>query len=1062
MSHPKPEFDPNASDENLEDFDQALQEDGSIIRVIHEEDPEDMEDSPPKAFKPHPRLKTVVSEDLRMHKLSPIPSPIMNTQSLAGVYQYPRKNQLVVEDANEDVKKNLTSPTQEALLVAIKESYEEMYNERLLDLESKHNYKINQLMKLVEDLKNNNVELREEIKQMKLNQNNPRGSSASLISDTQLKKLEQELEERFRLEMEEYKQKLEKETQEILMTKGITRERMREIEDEVREEFKQKFSQTAGLNSPRTMHSGHLSGLDADVNLSSHSNLGDLQSGTLEAKLAIRNEIRKKERLLEVRNKQKLASERKKLKFKLQEEFEQMKEDLFAQLKSERLELSRQKSSFNVSKKKLSNQRKELNNKLANERNHFQGVIAGLKKKLENTLEKRDIYRVANRVHHFNNNPEGHERFETFSPKKNHINGNKVQNLNEGMMPGKYENFEEGEEEIEFESSSHRNRIRNQRPGRETFGIPHQMTSSTERSSIAKNSEEASQNHKPLFPIRNPELERLNENFGENGSEIFENILQGEPRLLSHEILNHNSPKGDTEQSKGSTLTGVRRAFRKDQMVDLGSSAEGDEDTHLNQNDGPNQERLSNPYELKQGNNMQNLAQTLLHNYLTSNVPSGQLGVNVSEYLPNPNQSKIVSNSSNRDSSGLIGETVNIQNAIADNAKDMGQLTRNRPNQRQDEQDGNNYIYPFNGSKSTKSEAIGPQKGMSLSEKYNKRIKIATDYQQILNNPNKFKDKHFQKSSTPGYLSQRSINNQKGSLLDGSSPNLGGHHYLSEVLKFNNNQLTDPSFQLTNQMTNHNLRNLNPKILDLLFKKDKSDNKKTTHYKALRQDTLDHLLQDDFLISQYVGKIAFLSSDKFLERIAGIEELQNPQVNMHSLGMGQEEFNLKLALENWDFFKTLLIRLEQAWKDTFTSYQHRLEFLKRVEKLWDYRELCSRVKLEIEYLEDFKDRNYQLLMLMRKREMLKAQILNISSNFSKKVQISQLNRELSSQFTVLRTVLKSILKHTEAIKRNKKTEMVQYRGLDMDVLLKVDFWELEYLKKCEGRYSGKKVYGNHY
>jgi hypothetical protein len=52
---------------------------------------------------------------------------------------------------------------------------------------------------------------------------------------------------------------------------------------------------------------------------------------------------------------------------------------------------------------------------LTKERSHFQGVISGLKKKLENTLESRDIYKVASKVHNLNNNNKPRENFETFS-----------------------------------------------------------------------------------------------------------------------------------------------------------------------------------------------------------------------------------------------------------------------------------------------------------------------------------------------------------------------------------------------------------------------------------------------------------------------------------------------------------------------------------------------------------------------------------------------------------------------------------------------------------------------
>ena len=38
--------------------------------------------------------------------------------------------------------------------------------------------------------------------------------------------------------MEEFRKKIEKETQEILLTKGITKERMRELEEEIKEELR--------------------------------------------------------------------------------------------------------------------------------------------------------------------------------------------------------------------------------------------------------------------------------------------------------------------------------------------------------------------------------------------------------------------------------------------------------------------------------------------------------------------------------------------------------------------------------------------------------------------------------------------------------------------------------------------------------------------------------------------------------------------------------------------------------------------------------------------------------
>ena len=72
------------------------------------------------------------SEQLYSKKLTPLNLSIAQS-SEAGRRQ---KNQLVVQDADEDVSKNLMNPSQETLIVAMKEAYEEMFNERLISLES--------------------------------------------------------------------------------------------------------------------------------------------------------------------------------------------------------------------------------------------------------------------------------------------------------------------------------------------------------------------------------------------------------------------------------------------------------------------------------------------------------------------------------------------------------------------------------------------------------------------------------------------------------------------------------------------------------------------------------------------------------------------------------------------------------------------------------------------------------------------------------------------------------------------------------------------------------------
>lgn len=196
---------------------------------------------------------------------------------------------------------------------------------------------------------------------------------------------------------------------------------------------------------------------------------------------------------------------------------------------------------------------------------------------------------------------------------------------------------------------------------------------------------------------------------------------------------------------------------------------------------------------------------------------------------------------------------------------------------------------------------------------------------------------------------------------------------------------------------------MNPKIFDLIFEADTKDDQKTAEKKRARQRFSDQILEDDLIMSTYVGKISFLSSEKFLDKIQGIEHPHNTQIKFAS-GSG-ENLNLRIALENWDYFKSLLVRLETVYKETFLNYKERMSFVDKIFEMRSYVEICSRVKLEIEFFEDYKARNSSLIALVRKREMIKASIMNTAMGYSSLGQIGKLNRELSSQYSVLRAVL---------------------------------------------------------
>jgi phenylalanyl-tRNA synthetase alpha subunit len=107
-------------------------------------------------------------------------------------------------------------------------------------------------------------------------------------------------------------------------------------------------------NSPRNINSGFNSEILNDSQHKSNTrSVLDGNVGSLDGKLQIRNEIRKKERLLDVRMKQKMALQKNKLGSELEKQYEEMKKDLLARNEYERLELSRQKANFNIGRKKL-------------------------------------------------------------------------------------------------------------------------------------------------------------------------------------------------------------------------------------------------------------------------------------------------------------------------------------------------------------------------------------------------------------------------------------------------------------------------------------------------------------------------------------------------------------------------------------------------------------------------------------------------------------------------------------------------------------------------------------
>ena len=134
------------------------------------------------------------------------------------------------------------------------------------------------------------------------------------------------------------------------------------------------------------------------------------------------------------------------------------------------------------------------------------------------------------------------------------------------------------------------------------------------------------------------------------------------------------------------------------------------------------------------------------------------------------------------------------------------------------------------------------------------------------------------------------------------------------------------------------LKEMNPKIFDVLFQPNKSDDKKTAEKKHTRRIFADMAFEDDLLMSSYIGKISFLSSDKFLDRLEGLERRVGNHARLDN--STEQSVVLKIAMENWDYFQALLRRLENVYKETCLNFKDRIAFVDYIYDMHDYCEIC--------------------------------------------------------------------------------------------------------------------------
>lgn len=972
----------------------------------------------------HDQLPNQDTQDLHMS----IDSPISNNQDLKSTQKdnFPQEEEYELEIQNQLESKELAQ-----YIEAVKESMEEMYQDKLLELHEEHETEKNTLMELVETLKSENERLNQDLKRSQSKEINEEKNENFLKEELEeyymdmYKKLEEDLIEKFKHDTESYMHKLDSEMQEILITKGITKDRMKEIEEEVRSQMEKQYETSRNSSS--------VNNLDL--------NQVDVQN-SMEFKVAVRTEIQKKERLIEINFKKRLRNESDKIKAKLELEFQEKEKRLREEIDDEKLEFSRRKSTFNIRSKKLVETRKRLENDMKNKEKKYQKMIGQLKKKLERAIkEKEEVVEKSERIYESSTN--------NFNRKISEEGQNfDIEVKEEEELEEKLPNFGGKIQETELDDYSRLNSALEHRrknidlPGdRHTFGI--------------------SEGTKPLYPITESKVQKAEDTFGMENSDIFQNLIREKPKLLSHEepgkknIFNIEEKNQenieDQEPLPISERSPFHSEFRKANMVNL----EDTQSYNFFSQNFKNSQKIEekNPeskgvLQLKEGT-MKNLADELIERYLSNSGNRGAMGVNISEHL---------------DTRAKLGSKENLVekidlNVITDE-ESLNKLTRNLLSKRKRPKAQS--MMKFNQNNDPDLSRMIEENSNKMKQKYNYKSNQSQNFSQndsILNRNFKVDPQIYKHRHSKTYHGQAAAKNELESYVNISNAKKDteitiskkkseqgtGGSYLDQILKHAEIEhgLTQGKEE-ENKVSYKSLSSRKSKfssntIFDKIFKIRKNDSTKVKAMKVLRNEIEQFRLEDNILLPKVIGKISYLSSD-FIRRLSGYTH-KDP-------GKGQ-------------YISELFILLEKIWKEIFMSYEGKLEFLSTLEKCNELGDFASRLKLEIDYLNDYKLKNSKLLSLLKKREMLKAQIITIANGFKELGEVGEMNRALSSCSTILRRTLKDIIKQVDLIRRQKR-DMVTYKGVPSDTLLRLDYWELEYLKKCEGRYSRKIGYLNNF
>lgn len=190
-------------------------------------------------------------------------------------------------------------------------------------------------------------------------------------------------------------------------------------------------------------------------------------------------------------------------------------------------------------------------------------------------------------------------------------------------------------------------------------------------------------------------------------------------------------------------------------------------------------------------------------------------------------------------------------------------------------------------------------------------------------------------------------------------------------------------------------------LLDHILNYDLNDEdkKKLENFRVLREKNRIAEREDESLISKYIGRLSYVQSTFLTDRL-GLDSLSNNIKN--------EKINRA---------KMLMDNLQEEWKENELSYYDRLKELTSLEILSNYDEFIRKVILEIDDLRTKRKFNYDILLLLRRRIMLKGQIEAASINYKNISDIKEYLREINPLLQTLTSIGTDLVKLFERRRR---------------------------------------------